>query len=134
MDASIRKFGPLNRSLVIASLLLAVTFPLPSCTTRSNSRRQADAAFRAGQQRALVDVATRQNGITFVGPVVNAVVPWRQGLTLGQAVAAAGWNAQSEPRLIIFARGEETAELTPAQLLQAAAFPVEPGDRVEILP
>ena len=65
---------------------------------------------------------------------MNPVVPWSQGLTLGQSIAAAGWSDKREPRLIVLTRNGESVEMNPAQLLEAAHFPVHPGDRVEMLP
>jgi hypothetical protein len=133
MDAGTQHVRALPRCLAATGVLL-LFIVWSGCSARTQSQARARAAFEAGQRQALTDVANRQNGITFIGPVLNPVIPWRQGLTLGQAVAAAGWNEQKSPRLIVLTRNGESVEMTPAQMLQAAEFPVEPGDRVEMLP
>jgi hypothetical protein len=133
MDARIRSLKALRLVPIIGALLLTAAW-LCGCTSRSKSQARARAAFEAGQLQALTDVAKRQNGITFIGPVMTPVVPWQQALTLGQAVAAAGWNDKGEPRLIVFTRNGESVEMNPAQLLEATDFPVDPGDRVEMFP
>ena len=117
-----------------AAVLLLAGMLASGCTTRSHSRAQAQAAFEAGQHSAFMEVGARQNGISFRGPVVNPVIMWTDGITLGQAMAAAGWRYPSDPQTIIISRGSETFEMTAAEALVAAEFPLEQGDLVEMRP
>jgi hypothetical protein len=104
------------------------------CTSSSKARAQADAAYRAGQQQAVRNEEARKRGITFTGPISNSLISWTEGLTLAQAIAAAGWNAKTDPRLIILTRGAEIVAMTPQQALEAADEPMQPGDHVDMLP
>jgi len=117
--------------LLLMALLATGT---AGCTTRSHAKADAQAAFEAGQRCAFQEVGARQNGISFRGPVLHPVVTWTEGITLGTAMAAAGWRHAADPQLIILVRGSETFEMTPKEALEAASFPLEQGDVVEMIP
>ena len=78
------------RGLCLGALAIATLVAGTGCTSSSKARAQADAAFRAGQEQAVRNEEARKRGITFTGPVSNSLIPWAEGLTLGQAIAAAG--------------------------------------------
>jgi hypothetical protein len=122
------------RRLCLGAMAVATLMAGISCTSNARARVQADAAFRAGQEQAVRNEEARKRGITFTGPVSNSLIPWTEGLTLSQAIAAAGWNTKGDPRLIILTRGAEIVTMTPAQALEAATEPVHPGDHVDMLP
>jgi len=111
--------------LVSLSLLLAAT----GCVTKSQARREAQAAFLAGQKSIL---EIRAQGITIVGSVQNPNVPWVAGLTLTQAIATANYLGQREPTAIILIRQNESAAMDPNVLANGAEIPLEPGDVIEI--
>jgi hypothetical protein len=131
MDA---RAGIMNHKLCLGALIIAALVAGIGCTSSSKARSQADAAYRAGQQQAVRNEEARKRGIAFTGPVSNSLVPWTEGLTLAQAIAAAGWNAKTDPRLILLTRGTEVVTMTPQQALEAAGEPMQPGDHVDMLP
>jgi hypothetical protein len=131
MDARI---GNVMRWLCLGTMAVATLVAGTGCTSSARSRAQADAAFRAGQEQSLRNEEARKRGIAFTGPVRSSLVPWTEGMTLGQAIAAAGWNTKGDPRLIILTRGTEVVTMTPQQALEAAVEPVHPGDHVDMLP
>jgi hypothetical protein len=125
MDARLGK-------IAVGILLGAVV--MTGCASKTRAKAQAEAAFRAGQQQALRQTEARRNAIAFSGPVLNPLVAWTEGMTLGQAIAAAGWNGKGDPRLIILTRGKEVITMTPDQVLETANEPVLPGDHLDMLP
>lgn len=118
--------------LVPALLLAALA---GGCTTQSQARAQAQAAFLAGQNAELRQQQQDQTpGVTVVGPVQNQHVPWVEGLTLAQAIATANYLDSHAPRKITITRNGESASLDPVVLLNGTDIPLEPGDVVEIQP
>ena len=111
--------------LINLSLLLAAT----GCVTKSQARREAQAAYIAGQKSILDRLA---KGITVLGPVQNPNVPWVAGLTLTQAIATANYLNRSEPKAIILSRQGEKAELDVNALANSSMIPLEPGDVIEL--
>lgn len=122
------------RGLCLSALATTALTTGSGCTSNSKARAQADAAFRAGHAQAVHQGEARKRSIEFTGPVVNPLVRWEDGMTLGQAIAAAGWRDKGDPRLIILTRGREIVTMTPEQALQAADQPAQPGDHVDMLP
>lgn len=111
-----------------ASLILSLL--AVGCVTKDAARRQADAAFLAGQRSVLQK--TQSTGVTVLGTVQNPAVPWVVGLTLAQAIATANYLERSEPKSLIIIRQGERAEIDPQRLLDGVAIPLEPGDVIEI--
>ncbi len=119
--------------LVLALGLLAAT--VAGCTTRTNAKLQAQTAYLAGQQQALVQMQSgRRNVIHIIGNVRNPEVPWTEGLTLAQVVVAADYLAPRDPREIVVTRQGQQYKVDPKDLLQGKDWPVEPGDTVEFRP
>lgn len=113
--------------LVGFSLLLALA--ATGCVTKAQARRDAQAAFVAGQ-KSVLDRMTK--GVTVVGPVVHPDVPWVSGLTLAQAIATAHYLDARDPRTITIIRNGETATVNPKDLVNGTVVPLQPGDVVEI--
>lgn len=111
--------------LLSLTLLLAAT----GCVTKSQARREAQAAFVAGQKSILERHAY---GVTVLGPVQNPNVPWVAGLTLTQAIATANYLDRTEPKAIILTRQGESAELDVNALVNGTVIPLEPGDVIEL--
>ena len=115
----------------IAALLMATSFC--GCVTRSQARAQAQAAYLAGQNDALVKMAADQHTSVFiVGPVEHPNVPWVEGLTLSQAIATANYTSIHNPKTIIITRQGEQAVISPKVLLNGNVVPLEPGDTITI--
>ena len=118
-----------------AWVMLFLAMAVAGCTTASKSRLKEQNAFLAGQNAALRQQQQSQfNGVTIVGPVQNAQVPWVAGLTLVQAIATANYLDSREPRQVIITRNGESATLDAKVLLNGAVVPLEAGDVVELRP
>ncbi len=112
--------------------MLLLVLAVVGCTTKSRARQDAQGAFLAGQNAALRQQQASSPGVTILGAVQHAAVPWVAGLTLAQAVATADYIGLHEPRQIILSRQGESAALDPKVLLNGVVVPLEPGDVVEI--
>ena len=118
----------------LAMCLAAAMTGVGGCTTKAKARAEARRAYQAGQQRGLQEAAERLRNVHFTGPVANPLVPWHDGLTLGQALLMAHWQPADAPRLIVLKRGGERSEISPDQLLAGNDVPLQPGDSVELSP
>jgi len=121
-------------SQIYSSALLVIVLGLSTvgCVTRSQSRLESQNAFLTGQNAALRQQLAQYNGITFIGAVKNAQVPWVVGLTLKQAVATADYIGEDDPRAVIITRQGDSAVLDADVLLNDKEIPLEAGDIVEI--
>ncbi len=120
---------------LLAPILLGLTLALAGCTTRSKADARARAAYAAGQQQAMNQMTeARRVNIRLVGPVQYSEVLWQDGLTLAQAIAAAGYRDARDPRVIVIVRQRERISVLPQDLLAGKDTPLEPGDTIEIRP
>jgi hypothetical protein len=113
-----------------ASLILGVV--LSGCVSKSKAEAQARAAFLAGQQQAAQQMQARGPNVTVIGDVKNNLVPWTAGLTLAQAILAADYFGQGDPKQITIVRGGEQIQVNPTQLLSGEDIPLQPRDVIEI--
>ena len=113
-------------------LILFLALAVAGCTTKSAARLKEQNAYLAGQNAALRQQTPESPGVTVLGAVRKAAVPWVEGLTLVQAVATANYIGLHEPKQIILTRQGESAALEPKVLLSGAVVPLEPGDVIEI--
>ena len=110
-------------------LILAAT----GCVTKSKAKAQAQAAFLAGQQQAIIRMSQpHQPVVTFVGPVRIPTVTWTQDLTLAKAIVAAGYEPPSEPKQIMIVRNGQAIPVDPKKLLAGEDVPLVAGDLVQI--
>lgn len=117
----------------VFTLLMATA--AAGCTTQSNAKARAQAAFQAGEIAALRQQQDEQTPVvTIVGPVQNRQVPWVAGLTLAQAIATANYLDSRAPRQIIITRNGESATIAAKVLLNGTEIPLEAGDVIELRP
>ena len=114
------------------AIILIFAFVASGCMSKSRSRLESQNAFLAGQNAALKQQLAQYNGITFIGAVQNAQVPWVAGLTLAQAVATANYIGQNEPKAVIITHQGESAVLDASVLFSGKDIPLEAGDIVEL--
>lgn len=120
---------------IFALALLLLATALGGCTTRSKANAHTRAAYAAGQQQGVFQTAeARRINIRFIGPVRQTEILWQDGLTLAQAIAAAGYTDARDPNTILIIRQRERVPVSPRDLLNGKDFPLEPGDTVEIHP
>jgi hypothetical protein len=113
--------------LLLFSLFLALA--AAGCVTKAQARRDAQAAFVAGQKSIL---SQQSKGVTVTGPVLYPNVPWVAGLTLAQAIATAHYLDARDPKTIIIKRQGESATVDPKDLVNGTVVPLEPGDVIEL--
>jgi hypothetical protein len=120
------------KALLAVLLLLAVV--LTGCTTKAAARREAERkASIATQQSALAAQANQEPAVWFRGDVRNQRVPWTEGLTLAEALVAAHYTWNWDPRFISLTRNGEVHRINPKRLLRGQDNPIlEPGDVVEV--
>lgn len=110
-------------------LSVVLVFAVSGCVTKAQARRDAEAAYVAGQKSVLSQLS---KGVTVVGPVLHPNVPWVAGLTLVQAIATAHYLDARDPSSITIVRQGEKASLDPKDLINGTVVPLEPGDVIEI--
>ena len=122
-------------SLSVAVLALAVAGV--GCVSKSRSKREATIAFQQGQlqqqQQPSLSPEQLRSAIFFRGPVRTAAVLWHPQMTLSQAIVAAEYLAQREPRSIMVTRNGKPVFVDVKRLLRGVDnWEVFPGDVVEI--
>jgi hypothetical protein len=123
-----------GRSDVVGILCsFALVFAAGGCVTKSKAKAEAQKAFFAGQQQAMMRMSQPQQPVvTFIGPVRNPMVPWSQDLTLAKAIVAAGYDAKGDPRQIMIVRNGQAIPVDPKKLLEGEDIPLVAGDLVQI--
>jgi hypothetical protein len=106
------------------------------CVTKAQADAKARMAFLAGQQQATMRMQQMQQqargpSVTFVGPVQNFVVTWREGLMLTQAIVSANYLGNGDPSGIVIHRSGQDIPIDPKQLLNGEDFLLQPGDLIE---
>lgn len=108
------------------------------CTTKKAATRDHRAAYAIGLQSGRIEQRQHRPGeaeetsITFSGAVKNAAIPWREELSLSQAIVEAGHSARRNPRTIFVHRGSDVFQVPTWRLLHGEDFQIEPGDHIEI--
>ena len=132
----------INRLAKFPTLGLVLATLPGGCVTKSQADMQARLAFMAGQQQALMQQQQRPQpppvyrgpGVIFMGAVRNPTVPWREGLTLTQAIVRAQYTGTGDPAAILIHRGGENITIEPRQLLNGQDVPLQVGDVIELQP
>jgi len=116
----------------VVILVLAVV--LTGCATKEAARREAEKkAFVATQQSAMAAQANQEPAVWFRGDVRNQRVLWTEGLTLAQALVAAQYTWNWDPRFITVTRQGQVFPINPRRLVRGQDNPVlEPGDLIEV--
>jgi hypothetical protein len=109
--------------------ILAAGVVLAGCVAKKTAHSQAQASFLAGQQQA-----GQQAPVVFVrGEVKRNVIPWHEGLTLAEAVAAADYRGLRDPKTILMTRQGASVTVNVRQLLQGRDnLELLPGDVLEL--
>lgn len=108
--------------------LISVALAFSSCATKSGARKDAESAFQFGQQQA-----QQQPMVYFRGYVRKSAVPWKEDLTLAQAILQAEYTGVWDPRLVTITRRGELHRVDVRRLLSGREDPLlEPGDLVEL--
>jgi len=126
------------RRVLVGAFLLAITVALSGCVSKSKADAQARLAYLSGQQQAMMRMQDLQQQqargpcVTFVGPVQNAVVAWRPGLMLTEAIVTANYSGNNDPAAILIHRNGEAIPIDPKGLLNGEDFALQVGDLIEL--
>lgn len=117
--------------LIWLACLLAIA--PAGCTTKSKARAQAQSAYLAGKTAA-EERARQAATMVFVrGDVRNPTVPWKEGMTLADAILAAGWRGLRDPRRVLVTREGQTVPVEMSLLLRGEDnFELLAGDTLEL--
>lgn len=103
------------------------------CITAGEAQRRRVQAMEEGRQKAMEEQLKQEPAVFFVGDVRNGRVPWQEGITLAEGLAAAQYTWNWDPHLIKLTRQGEVRLIQPRRLLRGLENPVlEPGDLVEV--
>lgn len=118
---------------ILAGILAVVLAGVAGCVTKSQADAQARAAFVAGENVAYQNMASTQSSVTMLGDLQKHQVPWMAGLTLGQALASAGYQGQHDPQDIILKRNSVETHIDPKDLLNGRDVTLQAGDVVLVV-
>jgi hypothetical protein len=124
---------------MICRLILALSIAAAGCVSSKRAKMEAGQAYVNGQQQALQAQQHAQQAqgpsVFLQGPVQNPVVPWRDEMTLSQAIVDAVYTGFMNPRLVRVLRdGQVAGELRGIDLLHHQDLALQPGDTVLIIP
>jgi hypothetical protein len=105
------------------------------CTTQAKARRQAQAAFWAGQHSFMEqrDPSDQHPVVFFRGFFQKQMVDWTEDLTLAEGLYEARFTGAWDPEEIILTRGGQMFRINAHRLMRGLDNPqLEPGDVVEI--
>jgi hypothetical protein len=106
---------------------------LSACTTKSQAKRDARAAFEAGQQAQQARQGQQSPVVYFRGLVRKPIVAWTDDLTLAKALLQAEYTGLWDPHLITLTRKGETIRIDPKRLLSGLDdLPLKPDDLIEV--
>ena len=108
---------------------------LLGCVSKAKAKRDAHAAFMAGQQDAMRRAqlqAAQGPSITVNGPVRNPVLPWSEDLTVAKALVEAEYTLPGDPAEILLVRSGRAFRLELQQLFSGRDVPLEPGDIIQL--
>jgi hypothetical protein len=118
--------------LFFAALLISVV-TTSGCVTRSQAEADEHEAYLDGQRDAFASVAeANRTSIMVIGQVQNREIPWKDGMTLAQAIVAANYVSNFNPREIILLRRGKSISIDPKELLRGHDVPLEPGDTITL--
>jgi hypothetical protein len=120
----------------VATIIMATSVICVSgCVSAAKAKADARAAYNAGQQDAMARMSQVEKlNITVVGPVRNSVVAWKEDLTLANALLAAEYLSNTDPRQILIVRKGIAIPVDPNQLLSGRDVPLQPGDVIHLQP
>ncbi len=145
MGATPNKFrNKRNERFALLAASALIFLALPGCVSKATARKQAQQAFIAGQQQAMMrmqqqGVATEQGqpqvptpSVTLRGNVRNSSVPWTPELTLAKALVEAEYTGPGDPTEIFLVRGGLARPVDVKQLLGGQDIPLQAGDLVQV--
>ena len=125
------RLGVTDVWLILRALALGVL--TGGCVTARQAELERWRGMEEGRQKALEQQSQQEPAVFFVGDVRNSRVPWQEGLTLADALAAAQYTWNWDPHLIKLTRRGEVHVIPARQLLRGTENPLlEAGDIIEV--
>jgi len=134
-----RRFRDSALGLLSLFVISHSSLTLTGCVTKATAKAQAQTAFLAGQNQAMMRMQQQQlqqsRGavVSFVGPITNPNIPWTTDLTLARAIDQAGYTGTAEPSRIFIVRNGQAIQVDTKQLLAGQDQPLMPGDVIQIM-
>ena len=123
-------------SLIGVGVVVVVGGCVGGCVSQGTARREQLKAYEEGRQKAMEEQEkAAQTGpvVLFRGDIRNPRVPWREGLTLAEALLAAQYTWNWDPHTITVLRDGRSYPVNPKMLLRGTENPLlEEGDIVEV--
>jgi hypothetical protein len=138
-SSSCRHFYRSALGLLSLFVISHSSFTLTGCVTKATAKAQAQTAFLAGQNQAMMRMQQQQlqqargATVSFVGPLTNPNIPWTTDLTLARAIDQAGYTGTAEPSRIFIVRNGQAIQVDTKQLLAGQDQPLMPGDVIQIM-
>ena len=118
--------------ILLNSLLLMLLLS-SGCTTKSNARAEARAAYHAGRAAAYQQMLEEEHtSIRVVGQVRNPEFDWKEGMSLMEALIKADWTGIQNPKEIIIIRKHERIPVDMKAFLNGEDVLLEAGDTIEL--
>lgn len=106
---------------------------LTGCLTRSGARREAQKAMFEEQYREEMEKQREEPAVWFRGDIRHPRVPWKEGLTLAEALEEAEYTWNWDPHLLTLTRAGQIHSVNIRRLLRGQENPeLEPGDVIEV--
>jgi len=119
------------KRLIFCLLLLALM--ASGCTTKSNARIEARAAYNAGRAAAYQQMLEEEHtSIRVVGKVKNPEFEWKEGMSLMEALIKADWTGMQNPKGIIIIRKHGPITVDMKAFLNGDDVLLEAGDTIEL--
>lgn len=115
----------------LAVLFMGV-FVASGCVSKATAKKQAQEAFRAGQQQAINRMQQQQGDVVRInGPVRQTTLPWTPNMTVASALVAADYYGP-EPSSILLVRDGRAMRLNTKELLAGRDVQLIAGDVIQV--
>lgn len=115
------------------AVILFTTALLNGCVTQEGARREAQRTLLQEQQRAEFEKQQKEPAVWFRGDIRHPRVPWQEGLGLAEALVAAHYTANWDPRILTITRDGQVYPVSVRRLLRGQENPqLEPGDIIDV--
>lgn len=127
----------MKRFLILWTLGMLLGLSI-GCASKKAAQKNQRAAYAMGLQSGRMEQRSHQQSeadatsITFSGAAKSAAIPWREELSLSQAIVEAGHSGRRNPRAVFVHRGSDVFQVPAWRLLHGEDFQIEPGDHIEI--
>ena len=125
----------MNWNPLRACCLLLCLLSISGCVSKARAKRDAQAAFIAGQKEAVMRIqqeSSQEPKVTVNGPVRNGVLPWTEDLTLAKAIVEAEYTAPGNPAEVFLVRSGRAFRIETKEILSGRDIPLQPGDIIQL--